>query len=205
MKYIKPIYEFIETTNRVEYAFTVSTANIKDNYNKIANAIIKALDYLSDKEIGGKEFLKEIAMTETKLGTDLNTNRTTGDAGRGVWQIDEIAFDDTKNTDSHPILKKYHENLKKSGVDWDNVDWDDCNKLIYGAIAARLIIAIKPFKINENRAYRASQWKQYYNTSLGKGTADDYWNRVRECYKKCGIADKYANVTLAQYLQSIKK
>lgn len=203
MKHIKPIYEFIN--RKPEYCIEITTTNIKDNLKSIANAVVKALDYLSDKEIGGKEFLKEIAMTETKLGTDPNTNRTSGNAGRGVWQIDEVGFDATKDVDSHPILKKYHENLKRNGIDWDDIEWDDCNKLIYGAIAARLLIAVKPFKINENRAYRAYQWKKHYNTNDGKGTADDYWNRVRECYKRCGYSDKYANITLAQYLKSIKK
>jgi len=163
--------------------------NMPNNYKNIQAAIDKASRLLySGKKLGGKEFLTEIAMAETYLGTYKGTVRKT--AGRGVFQLDKIGFEETKNIKSHPGLKKYHATLKKNGIDWAKVKIDDTNKLVYGAIAARLLLLIIPEAIPTTRTARARQWKKYYNTSAGKGTPQKYIDRVEYCYKLLNIDPK---------------
>jgi hypothetical protein len=173
------------------------------NYAVVDHAVAKAIEYLDAEDLGGKQFLKEIAMVESRLGTHPNTIRTSGSAGRGIWQIDEIGFVETKNIKSHPILKQYHKNLKAVGIDWSKVTWEDCNKPLYGAIAARLLLVCKPFKIADNRAKRAEQWKRHYNSFAGKGTPEYYWEAVKECYAKLDKTDRYPDVNYTKYLRNL--
>lgn len=169
---------------------------IKSNYKNSTEAINVALSLLKGKnELGGKIFLTEIAMVESMLGTDNGSVRTSGNGGRGAWQIDQVAFNETKNVKSHPILKQYHQILKDNKANWEYVKWNDCNSFLWGAICARLYLTFQPFTISENRVKRAQQWKQYYNTGSGKGSAEEYWNRVQQCYKLLGLKDNYAGLT----------
>lgn len=155
--------------------------NMLNNYNEMQKAIQDALNYLySGKTLGGELFLEEIAMAETMLGTHANTIRY-GHGDRGIFQLNPVGFNETKNVKSHPGLKKYHAALKKKGIDWAKVKIDDTNNYVYGAIAARLLLLTIPAKIPSTMSGRAQQWKKYYNTSLGKGTAAIYMHRVNYC------------------------
>jgi hypothetical protein len=142
----------------------------------------------------------EIAMVETRLGTLNGSIRTSGNGGRGAWQIDKIAFDDVRDIKNHPQLKKYLSLIKtKLGIDILNLEWDDCNKLIIGCIVARLVMFLKNITPNDtSRRERAIQWKKYYNTSAGRGTPEKYWKIVQECLKSLNIPDKWAGLTYAQ-------
>ena len=55
--------------------------------------------------------LRRIAYVESKDGTDGNTYRT-GYHG-GIWQVDQIAFQDTQDTGSHPGLVAKHEKIRQ--------------------------------------------------------------------------------------------
>lgn len=201
MKYLKSFENLNESNNIPNSLLTeLESPNMKANYTKIKDAIEKAIEILTvNKELGGHIFLMEIAMVESMLGTDPSTVRKSGNGGRGVWQIDKIAFESTKDTDSHPILKKYHKQLKSQDIDWVNIEWNDCNKLIYGAITARLCLLIKPFKISEHRAKRAAQWKNFYNTISGKGTAKKYWEKVALCFEKLELKNNYSGKSLSDF------
>jgi hypothetical protein len=185
------------------YLDALEKRDMVTNYGLVDKAVSDAINYLNAKHLGGEQFLKEIAMAESRLGTHPNTIRTSGNAGRGIWQIDRIGFEETKNVSSHPILKEYHKNLKRVGIDWEKVTWDDCNKPLYGAIAARLLLVCKPFKIAENRAKRAVQWKKHYNSFAGKGTPEHYWETVKECYAQLNKTDRYPNMDYWKYIRNI--
>jgi hypothetical protein len=186
-----------------KYLTILQNRNIASNYSIVEDVVSKAVQYLGSDGLGGEQFLKEIAMAESRLGTHPNTIRTSGAAGRGIWQIDRIGFEETKNVASHPILKQYHKNLKKVGIDWEKVTWNDCNKPLYGAIAARLLLVCKPFQIAQNRAKRAKQWKEHYNSFSGKGTPEHYWETIKECYAELDIADRYPNIDYTKYLRRL--
>jgi hypothetical protein len=161
------------------YTQEIKSNDTEYNYISIKETIDIAINMLSDSvDIGGRQFLLEIAMIESRLGTDPNHVRYNGNSGRGVWQLDRIGFEETKNTSSHPSLKIYHKRLLEFGIDWEKVEWNDCNKPLYGAIAARLLILSKPFKISKYREVRAMQWKEHYNSHKGKGTPEKYTNIV---------------------------
>jgi hypothetical protein len=162
----------------------IDSDDISKNYKIVDRTIDLAIKILSDSlnDVGGRQFLKEIAIAESRLGSDPRHIRYEGNAGRGIWQLDKIGFEETKNISSHPNLKIYHERLKKYGIDWDKVEWNDCNKPLYGAIAARLLILSKPFKISKNRQIRAKQWKEHYNSNKGKGTPIKYLAKVKNIY-----------------------
>jgi len=207
---ISNFYEFYQINEGSKYADLKSTPktglnNIKHNYNKIVKASKVAISLLKGKnQLGGKIFLTEIAMAESMLGTDPVSVRTSGSAGRGPWQIDKIAFNETKNVKSHPILKTYHEILRKNGANWKYVQWNDCNTFLWGSIAARLYLIFQPFTISENRVIRAQQWKKYYNTHSGKGSAEEYWNRVQKCYKLLNLKDPYEGLSYKDALKKYK-
>ena len=161
--------------------------HLRSNYQKIQQAIARALELLyAGKQLGGSQFLLEIAMAESLLGTHPSTLRY-GRGDRGVFQINKVGFAATKNVQSHPGLVKYHAALRKKGIDWDDIVVDDTNKLVYGALAARLFLLTIAAKIPTTRAARAQYWKKYYNTALGKGTAQLYLQRVEYCYTQLGI------------------
>jgi hypothetical protein len=208
---IVDFYDFYQINESGKYSDLKTTPkpginNIQYNYNKIVKASNVAISLLKGKNVlGGKTFLIEIAMAESILGTDKGSNRTHGNAGRGPWQIDLSAFNETKHVGGHSILKTYHNILKKNGANWKYVQWNDCNTFLWGAVASRLYLAIKPFKISENRVVRAQQWKKYYNTHSGKGKAEEYWNRVQRCYKLLNLKDPHEGLSYKEALKKYSK
>jgi hypothetical protein len=173
-------------SKEIKYHLTnFTTNNAVANYEYIKTTVDLAITILSDgtKSIGGEDFMIEVAIVESDLGTNRNHIRDKGRiGGRGIMQIDEIAFLDTKNLKSHPELKVYHERLLKNGIDWMNLKWNDCNKPLYSVIAARLLMLTKSFEIAESTEERAKQWKKYYNSSRGKGTVEIYITKVENFY-----------------------
>lgn len=196
MKYFKPYYIFEALEGANSLMINPST-NMKDNYEKVIKCIDLTLKGLNLKY--GKELLKEIPMVETRLGIIQGSVRTTGNAGRGLWQIDEISFKEIKR---NPKITKYLELAKKNlGLDFTKLVWNDCNKLLVGCVVARLLMMVKDFTPNDSsRLLRAKQWKKYYNTYAGTGTIKKYWSMVAETYKTLGIKDFYENISYEQAL-----
>lgn len=174
--------------------------NITSNFTLIKQAVDKAnvLLGLPDKKVD-KVFMIEIAMAETKLGTDNGTVRTEGAAGRGAWQLDKIGFDESKNTGAHPQVQTYIDRLKKQGIDWMKVEWNYCNQPLYGAIAARIILLSKSFTIGATVEERAKQWKQHYNSGAGAGSAGEYIERVKTCKEQLGIHELQPGISVPKH------
>lgn len=184
-------FKLYENTLNLGDVLVLPTTNMKNNYTKTIKSIdlvLKAMGLNS-----GRELLKEIPMVETRIGTIPGTIRTSGNGGRGLWQIDKIAFDEVRNTSRHPQLIKYINNIKQNlGIDIKKLVWNDCNKIIIGCIFARLLMVIKSLEPDDkSRVIRAQQWKKHYNTSAGKGTVEKYWQVVQECIKSLGLPDPY--------------
>jgi hypothetical protein len=115
--------------------------------------------------------------TESRGGKALGTLRK-GYHG-GVMQVDNIGFKDTQNVKSHPVLKRYHDRIKRAyGWDWNKIKWSDLSKdPVKSIIAARLLYATSPKAIPSTRKGRALYWKRHYNKS-GKGKPSDYIKRT---------------------------
>lgn len=132
-------------------------------------------------------FLRRIAIVESKFGDDPNTfkDRVQDDDGvakkyhGGIWQVDKIGFDATKDTGSHPSLNgKYEIIRQKFGIWWPDVTWSDLRKPLYSAIAARLYLSRVPQPIPSTLNDQAEYWKEHYNTSKGKGTKQGFIDKV---------------------------
>lgn len=196
MKHILSFHLF-EASSSVSPYNVLPTNNLKANYGKVKDCINIVLKTLHLK---GFDLMLEIGMVETGLGTIDGSIRTSGDGGRGIWQIDRVAFNDVKNIKKFPHLKKYHDLVKNHlGIDINSLVWDDCNKILIGCIFARLVIFLKNITPNEtSRKERALQWKKYYNTSAGKGTPEKYWKVVQDFYKILKLEDKWAGISYNQ-------
>ncbi len=122
------------------------------------------------------EFLTRVAKVESCYGSHAGTN--TGGGGLGPWQIDKIAFQDTKNTKSHPNLKNIYAKLKeKSNIDWSKIQYSDMTKPLYSALAARILLLNNPESIPTDEEGQAQYWKTHYNTVSGAGTVEDFLNK----------------------------
>lgn len=116
------------------------------------------------------DMLIETAAQETHLGTYRDT--TPYGAGRGLFQIDLIAFQDiqarTKPADAKLILDNFGFDIKK--VSHNALD----SSPLLAAIFCRLFYKLIPEVIPSSVGARAAYWKKYYNTTAGKGSADAY-------------------------------
>lgn len=120
-----------------------------------------------------KGMLKEIANSESKMGTDTNTYRD-GYHG-GVMQVDEIGYEATKDVKSHPKLAAKHAEIRERyGIDWADTDWKNLRNPLHSAIAARLYLSNIKDEIPNTKAERATYWKDKYNTSEGAGSTKHY-------------------------------
>jgi len=157
------------------------TNNIVYNYNLIKKSIDVATKMLNpNKDIGGQQFLLEIAMTESMLGTHPNTVRI-GKNDRGPFQLNSVGFNETKNYKAHQSLLKYYKNLKRFGVNWLKTSVEMTNTALFGAIASRMLLLIDTKPIPNDLKGRANYWKTEYNTDAGKGSEEDYIKRVKTC------------------------
>ena len=161
---------------------TTIDPTITKPYQTGEDAVIKATDTVN-KVLGQGDFLKDIAYVESKYGEDPNTFsdkvQTPGKAAEpyygGIWQVDKIAFEDTKDIKSHPGLAKQHQKIKDElGIDWNKVKYQDLTSPLNSALAARLKLMTVPDKIPGDTEGRAAYWKNHYNTGAGKGTSDKF-------------------------------
>ena len=125
------------------------------------------------------KILRRIAYVESKDGTDESTYRSGYDGG--IWQVDQIGFKSTQDTQSHPGLKRKHEIIKQNlGIDWRQVQWSDLRKPLHSGLAARLYLLKIPAPIPATLKDQAEYWKRYYNTESGAGTAQKFIEDVNK-------------------------
>ena len=119
-------------------------------------------------------FLQRVAMVESKFGHDKNTF---SGVSNGIWQVDDICLEETKRMTG--TMQTAHAKIKEEfGIDWNDVTTQDLRKPLYGALAARLYLLQKPEEIPESIEGQAEYWKEHYNTKAGKGTTEDFKNRI---------------------------
>lgn len=119
-------------------------------------------------------FLKRIAKVESAYGRAPGTYRP-GYHG-GIWQVDRVAYEATKDLRSHPGLRRLHRaiSLTLNGLDWLGTTWEDCRDPVYSCLAARLYLAAIPEAVPSSLEDQAAYWKKYYNTEAGKGTEEAF-------------------------------
>lgn len=114
--------------------------------------------------------LLETAAQETHLGRFLDP--TPNGAGRGLCQIDEIAFQDviarTRDVDVYVVQKYFGVDVR--GIEHRHLDYSP----LLSFVLCRLFYKLIPEPFPLDLPGRASYWKRHYNTHMGKGTVGEY-------------------------------
>lgn len=120
------------------------------------------------------DLMLETAAQETHCGQIADP--TPNGAGRGLFQIDPIAFNDicqrARPNDVNLISQNFGINIRT--VRHDALD----HSPLLSAIFCRLFYKLLPAPIPATLVERAAYWKKYYNTELGAGTVGQYVNNA---------------------------
>ncbi len=115
--------------------------------------------------IDDNDFMRRVAYVMSDFGREMN-NIGYG----GIWQLSEIAFEDTKDTRAHKRLPgKYQRIYQAYRIDWEKVKYSDLIKPFYSALAARLYMSNFPELIPpaHDLEAQAMQWKFKYMRGSG--------------------------------------
>ena len=147
------------------------------------SAVVRAvIGRIEDTNIFPKDnqFLRRIAYVESKDGKDSNTYRS-GYYG-GIWQVDEVGFEDTQDIVSHPgLATKLDEIQEKLGIDWRTVHWQDLLKPLYSGLATRLFLSNIPAAIPfaSDLQAQGGYWKAHYNKNAGAGSVEKFVQDIK--------------------------
>ena len=126
------------------------------------------------------QLLRRIAYVESRDGTDSGTYRN-GYYG-GIWQVDEMVFENTQDTTSHPALAAKLDAIQQIfGIDWRTLRWQDLRRPLYSGLAARLFLANVPAAIPfaSNLQAQGEYWNTHYNTNAGAGAVQRFVQDVQ--------------------------
>jgi hypothetical protein len=120
-------------------------------------------------------FLYRIAKAESDFGTDKNTFKV---SSSNIMQVEKTgAYNEIMrrldpNADVGANVRRYNEKLKNElGLDLTKMSYEDLEKPIVSIAFARAYLLTVDEPIPTNIKEQGKYWKQYYNTSAGKGTA----------------------------------
>jgi hypothetical protein len=157
--------KLIEDVENSESSLSAKELKVQEAKNNVQAIAKKINGYGLGADV--TDFMVRVAGVETCYGL------ATGNVD--IWQIDPIAFKDTKDTKSHPSLKKKIQKLKEYDIDWLKLSQTDMeSSMTKNAIAARLVLSNIPSSIPSDLQGQATYWKNNYNTSAGAGTANDF-------------------------------
>lgn len=162
---LKKLIEDVESLNTSEESLSSKESKVQVAKNNVEAIAKKINGYGLGADV--TDFMVRVAAVESCYGL------ATGNVD--IWQIDTIAFKDTKDTKAHPALKKKIQKLKEYDIDWLKLTQTEMeNSMTKNAIAARLVLSNIPSAIPTDLQGQATYWKNNYNTSAGAGTANDF-------------------------------
>lgn len=127
------------------------------------------------------DLMMETAAQETRCGQ--YRDPTPNGAGRGLFQIDPIAFQDicqrARPSDVAMIFNTFGIDIKK--VRHDALDHSPLLAAIFCRLFYKLIAEVIPSSTEGRAAY----WKRYYNTVKGKGSAAEYVVNAERYARAC--------------------
>ena len=157
--------KLIEDVENSESSLSAKELKVQEAKNTVQAIAKKINGYGLGADV--TDFMVRVAAVESCYGL------ATGNVD--VWQIDSIAFKDTKAINDHPALKKKIQKLKEYDIDWLKLSQTDMeSSMTKNAIAARLVLSNIPSSIPSDLQGQATYWKNNYNTSAGAGTANDF-------------------------------
>jgi hypothetical protein len=125
-----------------------------------------------------KGLLLRLAWVESRYGWNSDVFHRNDSIPVGIWRMNKIALEDTKNVYLHPHLEKKHADiLNVFGINWKTVTTLDLHRPLISGLAARLFLTNKPGIIPSNAREQAEYWKNYYNTDKDT-TANMFRKRI---------------------------
>ena len=124
------------------------------------SVVLLSVAYLQQTTIFSDDngMLRRIAYVETRDGTRPSEN---------IWAVSEEALQLTQASE-HPTLNVKHNLITRElGVDWISLEWEELQRALYSAIAARLLLFLAPERLPDVNDIegQAVFWKKYYNTN----------------------------------------
>lgn len=120
------------------------------------------------------DLMLETAAQETHCGQ--LRDPTPNGAGRGIFQIDPIAFNDicqrARPADVTAVFNNFGIDIKS--IRHDALDYSP----LVAAVFCRLFYKLIPEAIPATLIGRAEYWKKHYNTVKGKGSVGEYINNA---------------------------
>ena len=107
--------------------------------------------------------MRRIAWAETRGGLNRTFTFRPGYHG-GLWQVDEVVFQETKNTADYPLLiEKYEQIHVEFDIEWSTVRWEELRKPLHCGLAVWLFMFNKNESIPLSIHDQADHWKRNYN------------------------------------------
>ena len=143
-----------------------------------------------------RRFLRRIAYVETRDGESPPAGE--GDDYGGMWHVSRSDFERTQQDERLADTRKEIEQTFQEIEAWDTVKWEELNKPLWSALAARLVIRLAELNsmidipTSSDVKGQGVFWKNYYNEA---GDVDRFQTDVEtltesESKKHC-LHDKY--------------
>ena len=196
MKVLLLLCALLVSCNAVDETLTAGASG-----SAVVHAVVRRIE---DSNIfpSDNRLLRRIAYVESKDGTDSGTYRS-GYHG-GIWQVDEVGFNNTQDTTSHPTLATKLDKIQETfAINWRGAEWEDLRKPLYSGLAARLFLSNIPDNIPVASDIRAQgqYWKDHYNTGDGAGTVDKFVEDIKALMKE---ESKYNSTEYAAHNERAK-
>jgi len=123
-------------------------------------------------------YIRRIAWVETRDGLNRTATFRDGYHG-GLWQVDEVIFQETKDPVRYPqLLDKYEQLQTEFAIDWSAVGWVELRKPLYSGLAVYLYMTTIVGNIPLNVHDQADHWKRNYNRLYVGVAVEEYVNLV---------------------------
>ena len=139
------------------------------------------MDRIERSAIFGNDFgyIRRIAWAETRDGLNRTFTFRPGYHG-GLWQVDEVVFQETKDTLAYPLLdEKYEQILVEFDIEWSRVQWVELRKPLYSGLAVWLYMFTRTEAIPLNIQDQANHWRRNYNRLHAQLTVEKFVIRVK--------------------------
>ena len=190
------------------YACIALCVSVDDTLREGASgsAVVRAVvGRIEDANIfpNDNQFLRRIAYVESKDGTDNNTYRI-GYYG-GIWQMNEVRFQDTQNTSLHQGLVTILDSIQEHfDIDWPAARWQDLRRPLYSGLAARLFLSNIPVAIPfaSNLQAQGEYWETHYNTNAVNRSVERF---VQDIQSLLQLESKFLIFCLKKFKYTIIK
>ena len=108
-------------------------------------------------------YIRRIAWVETRDGLNRTFTFRPGYHG-GLWQVDEVVFEETKNTATYPLLiEKYQQIRVEFDIEWPTVEWEELRKPLHCGLTVWLYMFTRNESIPLNIHDQGDHWKRNSN------------------------------------------